>query len=133
VSDAEVSYRRAVELAPSAVEPRMRLGELLARTERDDEAIVELSIVRRLAPHESEALSALGALYLERRRCREAADILGDATRVSHPARALTLLGIAYECLGDIESARTAYRRAIEAAPDSAAGAVARDHLSRVG
>jgi predicted TPR repeat methyltransferase len=63
-ANAESDYRRALTLAPGAVEARNNLGNLLQRQGRIDEALREYEAAIEAAPHHREAHSNYGtALY----------------------------------------------------------------------
>ena len=78
-----IDYRRVLEARASDVKARLGLGVLLARTDRLDPAVVELSRVLELAPAEDEARFERAVAYARLGRTDEAR---ADFERLDDPA-----------------------------------------------
>lgn len=112
-AEAEVSYRRALELRPGYAPALVHLGEVLLSANRPDEAEAILKQALAEPGSAAAARAALGEVALSRRQFREAAEYLEaalaaapDADRLHHP------LGLAYRGLGEIDKARDHLARA---------------------
>ncbi len=64
--DAEVAYRRALDLDPSAVQAHLGLGITLALSGRLEDAAAVLGLARTLDPDATEVLAALGRVQVSR-------------------------------------------------------------------
>lgn len=128
-SNAEVSYRHAIRLNGSYLEPHLALGLLLARTNRTADARTEL-----LAATSSQS----GSPVLKARAFRalaeldrtqnpsEARDSLLSALKLTPETPEDTLLSASLaEQSGDLPAAEKAYRRLLASSPNSPAAATA--------
>ncbi len=100
-------YLRALELVPSSLPARIRLGEAYLAVRRLDEARAALEGVLESAPASGAALAGLGQVALSEKRYDVAVERLQaalaaapQADRLHHP------LGLAYRGLGDMDNAR---------------------------
>jgi tetratricopeptide (TPR) repeat protein len=111
VSEAESAYARAKGDPKLAVEADLGLGELYAAAGRKDEALAALRRVLASAPHEPDALYALGVLL---GGSDEAQRALAEAF-ANRPgwADAALALGDARRLANDFSGAETAYREAL--------------------
>ncbi|HET9956658.1 MAG TPA: tetratricopeptide repeat protein [Polyangiaceae bacterium] len=98
---------------------RLPARELKAMLRRLVAAAPEGSAERRFARLELAAVLVESEPWLAARLARDALRAEGE-WRVGEDDRALGVLGIAHMLLGNFRSAREAFRRAIEVAPDSA-------------
>jgi tetratricopeptide (TPR) repeat protein len=111
---AERKYREALSLAPSLLEARLRLGRVLALTNRVDEARILLERVRRESP--GGHLGYLADLFLgdvcERVGMREAASACYEAAIHEYPdcQTAYLALGRLQELTGDRERSSATVR-----------------------
>lgn len=124
---AERHYRASLAIDPSNVEARVRLGRVLARRQRVEEAVQELE--RATASAEDRTVSYYAWLYLGRgradlRRYDEALEAFGQAAR-RVPTAPSPHIGISrvHSARGDLNAARAALLRAFDQIAD--------DHLER--
>ena len=112
------SYRAALAVQPAAPDARYRIGVLLARERRLDEATREFELELRLDPYHAAAKIRLGEILAHQRRPDEAVPLLEEAIDAG-PAvpEALVALGRCYEQQDRVEDAVNAYERAIHAEP----------------
>ncbi|MET0649288.1 MAG: tetratricopeptide repeat protein [Pyrinomonadaceae bacterium] len=80
---AESHLKRAAELDPTFVPPRLSLAKLYIRAERWAEAVAELEKVTVLAPESAEAYYQLGRAYARLRRSTEAQAAVATFKRLS--------------------------------------------------
>ncbi|MFZ1218642.1 MAG: tetratricopeptide repeat protein [Chthoniobacterales bacterium] len=130
---AEQHYQKAIARDPAYVDPRVNLAAVLVRQMRFDDAYKQIDAVRSLAPQNTEILYSLAGAYLQSRQCDNAVETLSQLSQAQpNQPRAHVMLGLSYECLGQLESARSSFQRAIEVAPQDPIGAVARRHLEQL-
>ena len=118
--DAELAFRRALELAPSLVEARVRLGRLYQAWGRKREAEVELGRARSEAAAKPDRITAylaslfLGQLFEDTGRTSEAEDAYRTAIGTYPAGTAARLaLGSLLFANGRIDDAATATRSAL--------------------
>ena len=107
IDEAIGGYERALELAPSSLPARVRLGQAYLAARRLDDARAALEGVLEVDAESAAALAALGQVALSEKRYDEAVERLQaalatapQADRLHHP------LGLAYRGLGDMDKAR---------------------------
>ncbi len=101
------SYERALELNPSSLPARVRLGEAYLADRRTDDARGAFERALEIEPGNAAALAGLGQVALSEKRYDVAVERLEAALaavpaadRLHHP------LGLAYRGLGDMDKAR---------------------------
>ena len=85
---AEAAFRKAIELEPASVEPRLALANFLWSAERVPEAEATLKDVLAKEPEHLLANRMLGVLYLSTKRVNEAEQPLKQVAEVSKTAAA---------------------------------------------
>jgi predicted Zn-dependent protease len=130
LDDAAILYRRAVEANPKSFEARLSLGLLLARQGKEDEARPELLAATELDPGQAgpalkarawRALAQIDKPSPERPGdAAQASSDLLEALKLSPetPADTLFAANLA-ESAGQLDTAEAAYRRLINANPES--------------
>ena len=114
VPEAEEALRRALEIDPRDYEANNNLGFLLLSLGRQEEALTHLRAAISVRPDEPRARNNLGFALAALERDEEAL----DAFRTTGPeAEALARVGLACERRGDMDEARSWYRRALDADP----------------
>ncbi|HKP02400.1 MAG TPA: tetratricopeptide repeat protein [Chthoniobacterales bacterium] len=130
---AEQHYRKAIAKDPTYVDPRVNLAAVLVRQMRFDDAYKQIDAVRSLAPQNTEIVFSLAGAYLQSQKCDLAVETLNQLTQANpNQPRAFVMLGLAYECLGQPENARSSFQRAVDVAPQDPIIAVARRHLEQL-
>jgi predicted Zn-dependent protease len=132
-SEAEATYRRAIDADPSYFDPHLALGLLLARTGRRAEARSELHQATTLST-DSPALKARAFRALARldqaSNPSAASDELLSALKLSpETPDDILLSGELAEASGDPASAEAAYRRLLASDPGNHDAAAALTHL----
>jgi tetratricopeptide (TPR) repeat protein len=121
---AEEQLRRALELQLGSAHARIQveLGKVLARQQRNRDAIAMYRDAARIEPTDYRIHHALGLLYRREGEFEEAAAAFGRGLRLEprHVAGA-TELGAALLTLGRIDAAGRAFRHALELSPDNPA------------
>ena len=120
------AYRRAVDLDPANMEGWNRLGQLLNRIGRLDEAIGAYNRVRALGAERGDqdalamAYGNLGSVYLARGNLTQAEDMLRKALahheavgQKKSIATGYGNLGIVYDMRGDLGRAEAMYRKSL--------------------
>jgi tetratricopeptide (TPR) repeat protein len=114
LSDAEVSLRRAVQIAPHDREARLSLGELFRRAGALDQAIALFEGQRQTDPDDPEALAFLAECYGDRYQPDRRLALLERAVRrAPDGARHQLALGSAYLFYGRLADAERCFRRAL--------------------
>ena len=132
-SNAEASYRHAIRLKSTYLEPHLALGLLLARTKQPVEARGELLAATTSeggsAPLKARAYRALAELDRTENPA-EARDALLAALKLTPETPDDTLLSASLaEQEGDLPAAEKAYRRLLASTPDNAPAALALSRL----
>jgi tetratricopeptide (TPR) repeat protein len=112
-------FQNAVAIDPRETDAHFQLGRIAAAQDRHPEALRHLETVLKLDPqHRShEIRRELGAVYVALGRFAEAERELNFYTdRREYDPEGLYYYGRALEALGQVDPARDAYQRAIEAA-----------------
>ncbi len=118
LDDAEIFLRRSIELNPEFAMAHKRLGMVLARMGRADEAVEEWMEAKRLDPDDHLIYLNLGSHYLERRDFGKARENFVRAVELNEQcAPAITGLGIIAYHEQDTDRAETYFERAIETDP----------------
>ena len=118
VVDPAVVYRRIIERDPSAVEPHIKLGDLLLRRGDLDGAEKAFRSARELAPDSVDAQNGVARVLLSRSRFEDAAAILAAVLkREPLNVTALGSMGLAMDGLGRSAEAQTHYRQALQVDP----------------
>ncbi len=131
-SDAEASYRRAVEAGPGLAGARNNLGALLARRGRLAEATAHLMEAIRLAPASADAYTNLSAVLLQQGALTDAVSYARLALDIDpRRADAHVNLGVAVARLGDLEQARQHFDEALRINPRHEGARTNREALSR--
>jgi predicted TPR repeat methyltransferase len=116
--NAEILYRRILELAPDQADAMHFLGVLLHQRDRSDAAIelIEKSIA--LAPEVPDRYNNLGNVLVERERLAEATEAYERAIALQPAhANAFNNLGAVLKAQGRMDEAAAAYMRAIALDP----------------
>jgi tetratricopeptide (TPR) repeat protein len=132
-SEAESSYRRALEANPNLLEAHLALGLLLARSQRPSDARSELAAAAAI-PNGDAALRARAYRALarldEQSNPSGASDELLNALKLSSETPDdILLTGELAEANHDPAAAEAAYRRLLTADPDHAQATAALVHL----
>ena len=112
VDEAAVLFRQAVELAPTYMPARLRLGDVLLKANRLDEAATVYREALRLDPRQPYAHLGLGRIFVAEGKWSEARAPLEQAATLSNDRLAYDLLPTVYERLGDEARARVLRGRA---------------------
>lgn len=133
VSNAEASYRHALRIKPTYLEPHLALGLLLARSHHPEEARGELLAATTAAEGEvalkARAFRALAELDRTSNPA-EARDALLGAIRLTGETPGDVLLSATLaEGAGDLPEAEKAYRRLLTATPNDAKATAALGRL----
>jgi tetratricopeptide (TPR) repeat protein len=121
LDDAVAHYRRALELAPDLIDAHINLGEALEQQDKVDEAAAQYRRVLELEPQNAMAHYNLGNSL--RKTDYKAAIAHYKQALAGKPdlADAWNNLGVALVEQGDLDGAREAYQKAVEADPTRAA------------
>ena len=112
--EAEREYRRAIDLQPSAPNPRGQYARFLAAARRLPEAITEAATARRLDPASADAAQTHGLVLFYAKRYQEAEETLKHAMELDpQSVGAHVVLGRVYEALGRYAEALQVTQRAI--------------------
>ena len=113
-SVAEMEYRILLEFEPENLDVRNRLGMVLYRLGKLDEAEKEFYYVLEKMPENFDAIDALGLVQMERANYQVAIDLFKKAIAIN-PEHLLAYfhLGQALEHLGDLAGAGEIYRSGI--------------------
>jgi Tfp pilus assembly protein PilF len=105
---------KAIELQPQLASPHLMRVEILAASERIDEAIEQLEELLKVAPGHPELLSRLGAFYAVDGKPRKAIDSFSRVLEAdSDNFRALLARADVYLSIGEHEDAIADFERAI--------------------
>ena len=112
--------RKSLELTPYNHSLRVELAGLLAKANKDEEALQVLDDGIEKYPEVLPLQNARGYLLGEIRRYPEAEDYIGNILK-SHPGDtdALNNLGVVYDCQGKYNLAREMFSRVLEIEPDN--------------
>lgn len=94
---AESRFRKAIELAPRSLEPRIELARALSAQAKDKEAIALLEQIVAQAPRAVECLVLLGKANLRENQARRARQCFEDALEIQ-PDNANALFGSVTAC-----------------------------------
>lgn len=119
--DADLMYRRLIEVAPDELDPLHFYGVFCHQQGRMDEAETFIRRILELAPENPDAHNNLGNVLQSRNRFDEAEARYRKAIELKpdHPS-AYSNLGVVLATTGRNEEALSAYRTAAELDPDSA-------------
>ncbi len=121
--EAEMLYRRSIELKPDYADSHKRLGHLLARLNRIREAEQEWYRALELDAKDHLLHLNLGSLYLDRKESDKAKHAFEEAVRLEkNCAPAYAGLGIILINQGDIDGARKRFEQSVAADPRFAEG-----------
>lgn len=127
---AEMLYRRAIELDPYLAIAYTNLGNIFFRRQDDDAAVAMYRRALELDGKQAEAQYNLGYVMLERGEPAEAIPYFRAAIQADPGfADAYFNLAMAYEQAGEAHSARHFWRRYIELEPNGTWAEIARQHL----
>ena len=109
-SVAEVEYRILLEFKPGNLEVRNKLGMILYRSEKFDEAATEFNYVLKKDPKNSAALTALGLVNTKLSNYQQAIGLLQKALTIKpDDMHIYYYLGQTMEMQGDLSGAEEAY------------------------
>jgi len=132
-SEAEATYRRAIDVDPSYFDSHLALGLLLARTDRRAEARSELHQATTLSTDspalKARAFRALARLDQASNPSAASDELLSALQFSSETSEDILLSGELAEASGDPTSAEAAYRRLLAADPENHDAAAALTHL----
>ena len=118
-SEAIQRFQRAVEIDPTETDAHYQLGRIAREQGRSEDALRHFQAVWKQDPrhNSNEILRDLGAAYLDLGNLSEARRFLEDyVDRREYDPEGLYYYGRTLKGLGDIDGARQAFHRAIEAA-----------------
>ncbi|MDR2093155.1 MAG: tetratricopeptide repeat protein [Azoarcus sp.] len=111
-------FGHAAQLQPDNARYHQRLGETLGRLGQVKDGLAHLRAARRLAPRDTGVLCSLSGGYVKAGNWHKAKSILLEVVRMPHPQAAhYCLLGLACQCLGELDEALTAFKKATSLAP----------------
>jgi hypothetical protein len=119
--EAEIHYRRALDIKPDYHEARVNLGDLMARIGQFDEAVADLRVVLDAEPGNLEAMICLADTLARMGNIDEALAVAKAA--VDHypdQARAHNCHGMACRQAGDLQAASAHLARAVALDPNLA-------------
>ena len=129
--EALAEFDKAITIDPHHAEALYNRGLLYQRERQHQLAVDDFSAANGLTPQRAEPLLARAISYLAMDKTKEAAADLDEAVQAdAQNALAWATRGQAYERLGDKETAKTSYGRALAIRPRDEA---ARSGLARVG
>ncbi|MCK7582594.1 MAG: tetratricopeptide repeat protein [Chromatiales bacterium] len=121
LDNAELLYRRILEVAPDQADAMHFLGVLLHQRDRSGEAVDLIQRSIELDPGFADRYNNLGNVLVEHERLAEATEAYRKAIALQPGhANAYNNLGAALRAQGRFEEAEAAYQKAIEANPDHA-------------
>ena len=110
-SVAEVEYRILLEFKPGNREVRNKLGMILYRREKFDEAANEFNYVLKKDPENSDALTALGLVNIKLSNYQQASGLLQKAITINpDDMHIYYYLGQTMEMQGDLSGAEEIYK-----------------------
>ena len=132
-TEAEATYRRAIEANPNFLEPHLALGLLLARTGKTNEAHAELSAAAAIPNGDPElrarAYRTLARLDQQGNPAGASEELLAALKLSPETPDDVLLSGELAEASGDPAAAETAFRRLLVTEPDNANATAALVHL----
>ncbi len=113
-SSAETEYRIVVEINPKDIKTRNKLGMVLYRKNKLDEAARQFTEVLKIAPNDFDAHDGLGLVSCKNGKYMEAVDWFTKAIAI-RPNETMVHygLGMAYDQLGNLPKAENSYRQAL--------------------
>ena len=118
---AAAAYKKAVEIDPKAVEPRLGLARVALAQEREDEATAHLQAVVKERPAQPAAVLLLGALHERRAQYDQAIQVLEAAAKADPRQQAFVLsLGDLYLKKGRYDEALARMSELLGEAPELA-------------
>jgi tetratricopeptide (TPR) repeat protein len=121
LGEAARAYQQATEISPQLAMAYKGWGDVLARQNKNREALRYYERARVLGYTSSDTRQVAARILLKERRWSEALRELLDVSKVAPTAEVFVGIGDAYVGLGQPLSAAPAYRRALELDPKSAA------------
>jgi Flp pilus assembly protein TadD len=112
---AEMEYRIVLDITPTDINTRNKLGIVLYRKNKLQEAEKEFASVLRIAPNDFDAHDGMGLVKLKENKSSEAvawfqkAIVLNSEDTLVHHS-----LGLALEQLGRLQEATASYRKGLE-------------------
>ncbi len=130
LDEAALLYRQALELDPTLSIAYTNLGNIEFRRNNEEAAIELYHRALDLDPAQPEAQYNLGYILLERGQPSSAIPFFEAAVQGNHSfADAHFYLAMAYESLGDAQSARPSWNTYLELDPEGTWADIARRHL----
>ncbi|WP_269606523.1 tetratricopeptide repeat protein [Prochlorococcus marinus] len=121
LKEAEISYRKAIELNPDFADSHLYLGNILSDLNYLEEAELSTRKAIQLNPNLTEAHSNLGNVLRDLGNLKEAEISYRKAIELNPKfPEAYSNLGNIFSDLGKLKEAETLYRKAIELNPDFA-------------
>jgi tetratricopeptide (TPR) repeat protein len=112
LDQAEVFFKRVLELQPNDLPTLIWLGRLYLDSGRFDDADALFAKAQTLAPREVSVLAGLGRIALERRDYARAAQLLEEALSIDPEANSLhSQAAMAYRGLGQLDKAQPHVRQ----------------------
>ena len=112
---AETEYKIAIDLNPDDIVTRNKFGDLLYRSGKLKEAIVQFKYVLRLKPDDFDALCGMGLVEMRQGRHKEAVIWLKKAVALNNKEAIVYYhLGMVYKSMGRYERAVLEMRKAAE-------------------
>ncbi|MBI5665448.1 MAG: tetratricopeptide repeat protein [Nitrospirae bacterium] len=116
---AETEYGIVVELNPKDIETRNKLGIVLYRTNKLDEAVKQFNAVLKIKADDFDAHDGMGLVMMKKGRHEEAMKWFEKAIALNKgDALVFNHLGSAYEALGDIGKAIESYEKGLSIKKD---------------
>ncbi len=100
---AEELYRKAIDASPSNVFGYTKLGSLLVREERTDEAIAVYEALLKIRPSSTQAKAQLAALYERSGRAKDSLQMALSIPVAARPAKLLPVMAADYIALNQPE------------------------------
>ncbi len=111
---AETEYRIVIELDPNDIETRNKLGIVLYRKGKLNEALDQFKTVLKLEPGNFDAHDGTGLIMMKQQRYKDAITWFNRATALNNTdAMVYYHLGSAYKTTGETKKAITNYERSL--------------------
>jgi predicted O-linked N-acetylglucosamine transferase (SPINDLY family) len=118
MDSATTFFAHAVQLQPDNIRYRLKLGETLTRLGQVKDGLEHLLAAHRLAPKDPAVLCSLSGGYVKAGNWQKAKAILQQVVCLPQPLAAhYCLLGLACQCLGELDEALAAFNKATTLAP----------------